>query len=102
MSGFLVEGRRFRWRGDASALEQPDAGDVLRIVDPAPRDGEPERYLLVLGSLQVRGKAEHHLWLWVTRTETGADGSIPDDLCAAVDGGGRIFPCALDRCRRRR
>lgn len=95
----LVEGRRFRWHGSAAEVEQPDAGDLLRIVPSDER--APETYLLIHGALQVRGKPEHELWLWVTRSQIGADGTIPDDLFEAILGSGRIYDCVLDRRRRR-
>lgn len=76
---------RFRWYGTPGD-ELPDAGDLL-----VPRGSDPERYLLVHGSAQVRGKQPHDLWLAVTRHRISPEGRLPDEVAWAIDGGARCI-----------
>lgn len=79
--------KRFRWWGTPDE-DLPEPGDVLTKVN-----SEPEEYLLVHSTAQVRGRPPHDLWLVVThhRLEPPHWG-IPEDVCAALDGGGRAIP----------
>jgi hypothetical protein len=90
----MVEGRRFRWWGDPGQPEQPDSGDLLVL-----NGSEPERYLLVHGALQVRGKGPAHLWLWVTPAQIGPDGTIPDDVYERIMGNARCYTYVPGRPR---
>lgn len=77
--------RRIRWWGNPDDDQQPDAGDVLSYVD---RTGhKPDWFHLVRHAWHVRGGGPEDLWLMVVRVDFTPEGSLPEDLAAALDTG---------------